>query len=191
MSVEGLNFISFTDVLFTQAKEDADAAKLYKLCKSDKILAIGNGVNPSDFKVFNNDYERTAHRINIRRLLKTSEDEVVLVVVGRLVIEKGYREFERQLKILQEKWNQLENTYKSGNKQELEQKLKEDKSFLPSMMMFGIVDMMMFSMMFSMIGASMGSFIPAEDIGGMDEGADDMGGSDMGDDGGFDIDIGF
>ena len=82
----------FTDVLFTQAKEDADAAKFYKLCKSDKILAIGNGVNPSDFKVFNNDYERTAHRINIRRLLKTSEDEVVLVVVGRLVVEKGYRE---------------------------------------------------------------------------------------------------
>ena len=105
--------------------------------------------------------------------------------------EEGYREFERQLKILQEKWNQLENTYKSGNKQELEQKLKEDKSFLPSMMMFGIVDMMMFSMMFSMIGASMGSFIPAEDMGGMDGGADDMGGSDMGDDGGFDIDIGF
>ena len=95
--------------------------------------------------------------------------------------EEGYREFERQLKILQEKWDQLENTYKSGNKQELEQKLKEDKSFLPSMMMFGIIDMMMFSMMFSVIGTSMGSFIPAGD----------MENSDMGEDGGFDIDIGF
>ena len=105
--------------------------------------------------------------------------------------ENGYREFERQLKILQEKWNQLENTYKSGNKQELEQKLKEDKSLLPSMMMFGIIDMMMFSMMFSMIGSSMGSFIPTEDMGGMDNDTDDMGGSDTGDDGGFDIDIGF
>ena len=84
--------------------------------------------------------------------------------------ENGYREFEHHLKILQEKWNQLENTYKSGNKQELEQKLKEDKSFLPSMMMFGIIDMMMFSMMFSMIGSSMGSFIPAEDMQGMDNG---------------------
>jgi len=95
--------------------------------------------------------------------------------------EEGYREFERQLNILQDKWNNLENTYKSGNKQELEQRLKEDKSFLPSMMMFGIIDMMMFSMMFSMIGASMGSFIPEED----------MDGSDMSDDGGYDIDIGF
>ena len=105
--------------------------------------------------------------------------------------EEGYREFERQLKILQEKWDQLENTYKSGNKQELKQKLKEDKSFLPSMMMFGIIDMMMFSMMFSMIGSSMGSFIPAEDMGGIDNDTNDVGGSDMGEDGGFDIDIGF
>ena len=105
--------------------------------------------------------------------------------------DDGYKEFERQLKILQDKWNGLENTYKSGNKQELEQKLKEDKSFLPSMMMFGIIDMMMFSMMFSMIGTSMGSFIPTEDMQGMDEGTGDMEGSDMGDDGGVDIDIGF
>ena len=105
--------------------------------------------------------------------------------------EEGYREFERQLKNLQDKWNNLENTYKSGNKQELEQKLKEDKSFLPTMMMFGIIDVMMFSMMFSMIGASMGSFIPAEDMQGMDDGSEDMNDSDMGDDGGYDIDIGF
>jgi len=105
--------------------------------------------------------------------------------------EEGYREFERQLKILQDKWNRLENSYKSGNKQELEERLKDDKSFLPTMMMFGIIDIMMFSMMFSMIGATMGSFIPAEDMQGMDNGAEDMGDSSMGDDGGFDIDIGF
>ena len=105
--------------------------------------------------------------------------------------EDGYREFERQLKALQEKWNELENSYKSGNKQKLEQKLKEDKSFLPSMMMFGIIDMMMFSMMFSMIGTSIGSFIPAEDVGGVDDDVTDSEGTDIGNDGGFDIDIGF
>ena len=105
--------------------------------------------------------------------------------------EEGYREFERQLKILQGKWNELKNTYKSGNKQELEQKLKENKSFLPSMMMFGIIDMMMFSMMFCMIGTSMGNFIPAENMQGIDGGANDTGGSNIENDGGFDIDIGF
>jgi DNA-binding HxlR family transcriptional regulator len=103
---------------------------------------------------------------------------------------KGYREFEKQLKILQEKWNQLENTYKSGNKQRLEQKLKEDKSFLPSMMMFGIIDMMMFSMMFSMIGTNMGSFIQAEEM-QIEDNAEDLGESEFESDDGFDIDIGF
>jgi hypothetical protein len=59
------------------------------------------------------------------------------------------------------------------------------------MMMFGIIDMMMFSMMFSMIGTSMGNFIPAEYMQGMDNDVGDMSESDFGDDGGFDIDIGF
>ena len=128
------------------------------------------------------DLELILQKLENSGLIKVNEKKGLLGTKIEInPTEEGYREFERQLKILQEKWNQLENTYKSGNKQELEQKLKEDKSFLPSMMMFGIIDMMMFSMMFSMIGASMGSFIPAED----------MGGSDVGNDGGFDIDIGF
>ena len=138
------------------------------------------------------DLELILQKLENSGLIKVNEKKGLLGTKIEInPTEEGYREFERQLKILQEKWNQLENTYKSGNKQELEQKLKEDKSFLPSMMMFGIIDMMMFSMMFSMIGASMGSFIPAEDMGGMDGAAEDMGGSDAGSDGGFDIDIGF
>tara|TARA_B110000014_G_scaffold243396_1_gene213711 strand:- start:189 stop:701 length:513 start_codon:yes stop_codon:yes gene_type:complete len=104
--------------------------------------------------------------------------------------EKGYREFENRLKILQEKWKQLENTYKSGSKQELKQKLKENKSLLPSMMMFGIIDMMMFSMMFSMIGTSMGSFIQAEDM-EMNDSVGNTEESDFENDDEFDIDIGF
>ena len=106
--------------------------------------------------------------------------------------EEGYREFERQLKILQDKWNRLENSYKSGNKQELEERLKDDKSFLPTMMMFGIIDIMMFSMMFSMMGMAMSSYIPAEDMSEFDDGTggDGLGETGM-DDGGFDIDIGF
>ena len=152
--------------------------------KFDKISQESN-VEPKDLELILQKLENSG-------LIKVNEKKGLLGTKIEInPTEEGYREFERQLKILQEKWNQLENTYKSGNKQELEQKLKEDKSFLPSMMMFGIIDMMMVSMMFSMIGASMGSFIPAEDMGGMDGAAEDMGGSDVGNDGGFDIDIGF
>ena len=152
--------------------------------KFDKIARESN-VEPKDL-------ESILQKLEDSGLIKVDEKKSWMGTKIEInPTEKGYKEFEHQLKILQEKWNQLENSYKSGNKQKLEQKLKEDKSFLPSMMMFGIIDMMMFSMMFSMIGSSMGSFIPAEDMGGMDNDTDDMGGSDTGDDGGFDIDIGF
>jgi DNA-binding PadR family transcriptional regulator len=152
--------------------------------KFDKISRESN-VEPKDLEVILQKLENSG-------LIKVDEKKSWMGTKIEInPTEKGYKEFEHQLKILQEKWNQLENSYKSGNKQELEQKLKEDKSFLPSMMMFGIIDMMMFSMMFSMIGSSIGSFIPAEDMGDMDNDTNDNGGSDMGDDGGFDIDIGF
>jgi len=154
------------------------------ISKFDKISRESN-VEPKDL-------ESILQKLEDSGLIKVDEKKSWMGTKIEInPTEKGYKEFEHQLKILQEKWNQLENSYKSGNKQELEQKLKEDKSFLPSMMMFGIIDMMMFSMMFSMIGSSMGSFIPTEDMQGMDKGADDIGGSDSGDDGGFDIDIGF
>ena len=57
---------------------------------------------------------------------------------------------------------------------------------------FGIIDIMMFSMMFSMMGVAMSSYIPADD---MSQFGDDMTNNDLGDsgmeDGGFDLDIGF
>jgi len=154
------------------------------ITKFDRISRESN-VEPKDLELILRELENSG-------LIRVDEKKGLLGTKIEInPTEEGYREFERQLKILHEKWNQLENTYKSGNKQKLEQKLKEDKSFLPSMMMFGIIDMMMFSMMFSMIGSSIGSFIPVNDMGRIDDSVGDMGGSDMGDDGGFDIDIGF
>ena len=154
------------------------------ISKFDKISRESN-VEPKDL-------ESILQKLEKSGLIKVDEKKGLLgTKIEIKPTEDGYREFEHKLKIFQKKWNQLENTYKSGNKQELEQKLKEDKSFLPSMMMFGIIDMMMFSMMFSMIGVSMGSFIPAEDMHGMDGGGGESGESNIGDDSGFDIDIDF
>ena len=108
------------------------------------------------------------------------------------VTEKGSNEIDQRLHEVQEKWDQMQMLYKSGDKNKLQQYMDDNRSFLPMMMFFGIMDMMMFSMMFSMIGASMGDYVPAEsmpdDVGG--EGMDSMDDSGAGD-GGFDIDIGF
>ena len=103
--------------------------------------------------------------------------------------EKGSREVDERVHELQEKWNQMSALYKTGNKQKLQQYMDDNKSFLPMMMFFGVIDMMMFSMMFSMMGMAMSDYVPAESIPEGMDGAEGMDGGDMGD--GFDIDIGF
>ena len=107
------------------------------------------------------------------------------------ITEKGSNELNQRIHELQVKWNNMEKLYKSGDKQKLQQIMKDEKSFLPTMMFFGIIDIMMFSMMFSMMGMAMSSYIPAEDMSQFDDGAgtDAIGDSGM-DDGGFDLDIG-
>ena len=107
--------------------------------------------------------------------------------------EKGIKEVDERVHEMQMKWNQMAAVYKTGNKEKLKQHMDENRSILPMMMFFGVMDMMMFSMMFSMIGVGMSDYVPAEsmpDGAGEDTGMDD-GGAAMDDGGGFDFDIGF
>ena len=109
-----------------------------------------------------------------------------------MAYEKGNREFDERIHELQTKWNNMEKVYQTGDKQKLQQIMKDEKSFLPTMMFFGIIDIKMFSMKFSMMGVAMSNYIPADD---MSQIGDDMTNDDLDDsgmeDGGFDIDIGF
>ena len=110
------------------------------------------------------------------------------------ITEKGSKEVEERIHELQGKWDQMSLLYKSGDKQKLKQYMDDNKSILPTMMFFGIMDMIMFSMMFSMMGMMMTDYVPAESIpsdAGGDSSSDsgsDGGGSDGG---GFDFDVGF
>ena len=111
------------------------------------------------------------------------------------ITEEGSMELDRKIIQIQDKWKEMQSLYQSGDKQKLQQKMEENKSLLPTMMFFGMMDMMMFSMMFSMMGVGMSDYVSQENIpdGGMDDGGMDDGGMDDGgmDDGGFDFDIGF
>ena len=109
------------------------------------------------------------------------------------ITEKGSKEVEERVHELETKWNQMSALYKTGDKSKLKQYMDDNRSFLPMMMFFGVMDMMMFSMMFSMMGMHMSDYVPAESMpegadGGMDDGGMDDGGMD---DGGFDFDVGF
>jgi len=113
-----------------------------------------------------------------------------------VLTEKGQREFEERKFELQKNWNQMVTMWKSGDKQKLQQYMDNNKSFLPTMMFLGIMDIIMFSTMLSFMGMTMSSYIPESQIpAGADTATDtdDTGdaGSDVGDGGGFDIDIGF
>ena len=100
--------------------------------------------------------------------------------------EKGSKEVDERVHELQTKWNQMSILYKTGDKEKLKQEMDENKSIIPSMMFFGVMDMMMFSMMFSMMAIPMSDYVSSESM--PDTGDTGMDGAD---DGGFDFDIGF
>ena len=101
------------------------------------------------------------------------------------ITEDGSNELDRKIIEIQDKWKEMQLIYESGDKQKLQQKMEENKSFLPTMMFFGVMDMMMFSMMFSMMGIGMSDYVSQENM--PDE---NMGDENMGDEG-YDFDIGF
>jgi glycosyltransferase involved in cell wall biosynthesis len=76
-----------TDVLFTQAEEDAATARRLRLARGP-ISAIGNGVDPVRFHPARDGGERRA----LRAQFGAGESDPVILVVGRLVAEKGYVE---------------------------------------------------------------------------------------------------
>jgi DNA-binding HxlR family transcriptional regulator len=104
------------------------------------------------------------------------------------VTEKGSTELDERIHEIQERWGNMSQIYKMGDKQKLQECMEENKSFLPMMMFFGVMDMMMFSMMFSMMGMAMTDYVPTDSI-PEDSGMDDVDSGMNGE--GFDFDIGF
>lgn len=101
--------------------------------------------------------------------------------------DKGNNEVQQRIHEMEQKWNQMVQMYKMGDKKKLEEFMGSNKSDFAMMMFFGIMNMMMFSMMFSMIGASMNSYVPADQVPPGAENqmsdADSGAGGDMGDGG--------
>ena len=79
----------YTDILFTQAQEDAITAKQLNLCPKGIVEAIGNGVNAEKFlPVQAGDQDC----LQLRDSINTSSHDIVIMITGRLVAEKGYNE---------------------------------------------------------------------------------------------------
>lgn len=100
--------------------------------------------------------------------------------------DKGNNELQQRIHEMEQKWNQMVQLYKVGDKKKLEEFMGNNKSDFAMMMFFGVMNMMMFSMMFSMIGASMNSYVPPDQVppGAENQMSDGDAGSDSGDMGG-------
>ncbi len=103
--------------------------------------------------------------------------------------EKGEKELEARIHELEGDWSNMKSIWESGDKQKLQQYMEDNRSILPTMLFFGIIDMIMFSTMIGFLGSQMTDYIPADQIPEGVEGSDNVG--EATDDGGFDIDIGF
>jgi glycosyltransferase involved in cell wall biosynthesis len=78
----------FTDLLFTQSTEDAEAAVTEAICPARNVLAIGNGVDPERFQP-----DAVLDVGAVKRGLGIPEQAPVIGIIGRMVKEKGYGEF--------------------------------------------------------------------------------------------------
>ncbi len=86
----------FTHSLFTQSEEDAATAQKLGLCRGGDILAIGNGSDPGRFHPSDNPEVRQRTRAD----LGVDDARPVIVMIGRLVAEKGYPELIEAMRAL-------------------------------------------------------------------------------------------
>lgn len=76
----------FATHLLSQSREDIDVAIATRICSEEKIEYLGNGVDPAKFDPTKVDGGA------IRAELQIPADAFVVGCVGRLVLEKGFRE---------------------------------------------------------------------------------------------------
>ena len=78
--------------------------------------------------------------------------------------KKGEKNLEFQIGKLREKWAQMTQLYKLEDKEKLRQYIDENKVSLEPMIFFRILDVTIFSKMFSMAELSIADYISSKDI---------------------------
>ncbi len=74
--------------------------------------------------------------------------------------EKGFRELEVRRYELEKKWERMVTLANNGNRQALQEYTESNRSWIWPMMMFGIIDMMMFMSMLSLMNLAISNFMP-------------------------------
>jgi glycosyltransferase involved in cell wall biosynthesis len=81
---------SWGDFILTQSEEDRQTAIQKKIVSQDRIITIGNGV---DLNRFDPDKVSSGEKLKLRNEFNIPDGAPIVGMIGRLVREKGYREF--------------------------------------------------------------------------------------------------
>ncbi|HUU47421.1 MAG TPA: hypothetical protein VMW55_01420 [Nitrosopumilaceae archaeon] len=141
--------------------------------ESKEIIVLGTikaGIQSFDriskvADISTNELEKVLEQLESRTLIVVNEKKGFLGTKIQInITEKGEKYLENQIQELKERWRQMIQLYKFEDKQNLQQYIDENKLFFKPMIFFGILDMSMFSMMFSMVELSMANYISPKDM---------------------------
>ncbi len=125
--------------------------------KFDKIQKISH-IEPQELNSI-------LEQLENRGFVRVEEKKGLLGVKVEIVItKKGSKEIDEQVHKVQTKWNQMSTLYKTRDKENLKQYMDENKSFFPMMIFFGVMNMSLFSMMFTMLGIEISDYVPSESM---------------------------
>jgi len=125
--------------------------------KFDKIQKIRH-IDP-------NELNSILEHLENRTLIRVEEKKGLLGMKIEIVAtEKGSKEIDEQVHKVKTMWSQMSTLYKTRDKENLKQYMEDNKSFFPMMIFFRVMDMALFSMMFSMIGMAISDYVPSESI---------------------------
>ena len=125
--------------------------------KFDKIQIISH-IEPQELNSI-------LEQLENRGFVRVEEKKGLLGVKVEIVItKKGSKEIDEQVHKVQTKWNQMSTLYKTRDKENLKQYMDENKSFFPMMIFFGVMNMSIFSMMFTMLGIEISDYVPSESM---------------------------
>jgi len=125
--------------------------------KFDKIQKIRH-IDP-------NELNSILEQLENRNFIRVEEKKGLLgmkVEIG--VTEKGSNEIDEQVHEVKTRWSQMSTLYETRDKENLKQYMDDNKSFFPMMIFFRVMDMALFSMMFSMIGMAISDYVPSESM---------------------------
>ena len=100
-------------------------------------------------------------RLILRGLVERTEKKGLFGTKNILKItNKGVQELQSRKYELEERWQKMVLLAKQGDKKQFEQMVEMNRSWLPAMMFMGVIDMMLWMSMLSMMGMAMHSAMP-------------------------------